>query len=81
MMQQYLTIQQAAERLAVDEKTIRRMLTRIGAVNMARPGARRRLIRIPEDALERFLQGCAIRPPMPMATRNVTEIRFERRRA
>jgi excisionase family DNA binding protein len=77
---QYLTIQQAADALAVDHKTIRRMLPRIGAVDIAEPGAKRRTIRIPAEALERFLQGCAIRPPAPKAQRKPTEIKFERRR-
>ena len=77
---QYLTIQQTAEALAVDHKTIRRMLPRLGAVDIAEPGAKRRTIRIPVEALERFLQGCAIRPPAPMVQGKPTTVKFERRR-
>lgn len=77
---QYLTIQQTADMLAVDHKTIRRMLPRLGAVDIAEPGAKRRTIRIPAEALERFLQGCAIRPPAPKAQGKPTVIKFERRR-
>ena len=78
---QYLTIQQAADALAVDHKTIRRMLPRLGAVDIAEPGAKRRTIRIPVEALERFLQGCAIRPPAPAAERGTPRtVKFERRR-
>ena len=77
---QYLTIQQTAEALAVDHKTIRRMLPRLGAVDIADPGAKRRTIRIPAEALDRFLQGCAIRPPAPAAQGKPTTVKFERRR-
>lgn len=78
---QYLTIQQTAEALAVDHKTIRRMLPRLGAVDIAEPGAKRRTIRIPAEALDRFLQGCAIRPPAPAAAQGKpTTVKFERRR-
>ena len=79
-MTTYLTIQQVADALAVDHKTVRRMLPRIGAVDIAEPGAKRRTIRIPAEALDRFLQGCAIRPPAPAVQRKPTEIKFERRR-
>ena len=76
---QYLTIQQTAEALAVDHKTIRRMLPRLGAVDIAEPGAKRRTIRIPVEALERFLQGRAILPPAPVKGKPTT-VKFERRR-
>ena len=77
---QYLTIKQTADALAVDHKTVRRMLPRLGAVDIAEPGAKRRTIRIPVEALERFLQGCAIRPPAPAVLGKPTTVKFERRR-
>ena len=57
-----LTIAQGAERLNVHENTVRRLLPLLGAVNIARPGAGRRTIRIPAAALERYLAGGSIYP-------------------
>ena len=79
-MENYLTIGQAAEKLAVDHKTIRRMLVRLGAVNVAEPGAKRRLIRIPEESLERFLRGCEIKPQTTATRAKEATFHFERRR-
>ena len=80
-MQNFLTIKRAAEMLSVDEKTVRRMLPRLEAVNMATPGARKRLIRIPVDALERFLQGCVIPEAIAIHMAKAEPIYFERRKA
>ena len=62
-MQAYLTIQQAAEHLGIGAATVYRMLPRLGAVDLAGPGARKRLIRIPVKALEAYAAGNRIREP------------------
>jgi excisionase family DNA binding protein len=61
----YLTIEQTAEALAVSTDTIRRMLPRLGAVDLNRGAAGRRLIRIPEESIRDYLSDCAILPPAP----------------
>lgn len=63
-MEKFVTIQQAAECLAVSEDTIRRMLPKLGAVDMADGKAKKRLIRIPVRSLEAYLDGCLILPPL-----------------
>lgn len=80
-MTEYLTIKQAAERLAVNHNTIRRMLPRLGAVDMAEKTARKRLIRIPVEGVEKFLQGCAIHTPVTIKQAKPKEFYLERRRA
>lgn len=80
-MTEYLTIKQAAERLAVNHNTIRRMLPRLGAVDIAEKTARKRLIRIPVDALEGFLRGCEILPQVTIKSRPQKEFFLERRHA
>lgn len=51
-----LTIQAVAERMNVHPNTVRRMLPRLGAVDISAPGAGRRTLRIPEASLERFIR-------------------------
>jgi len=51
-----LTIKEVGSRLGVHENTVRRMLPALGAVDIARPGAGRRTLRIPEASLERFIR-------------------------
>lgn len=80
-MTKFLTIQQAAEMLAVSQDTIRRMLTKLGAVDLTGGKGGKRLIRIPEKALAAFLTDCEIYAPQ-LAQRAVrTEFKLERRRA
>lgn len=80
-MTRYLTIRQAAEALNVSDDTIRRMLPQLGAVDMT-GGGKKRLIRIPERALEAYLNGCTIRSPIPARRKPApTEWHIERRRA
>ena len=81
-MTRYLTIEAAADALSVSTDTIRRMLPRLGAVDIARPGARKRLIRIPEKALEGWLQEQRILPPVPPVEKHKTKpFYIERRKA
>jgi predicted DNA-binding transcriptional regulator YafY len=75
-----VTIKEAAAMLSVDEKTIRRMLPRLGASNMAEPTAKRRLIRIPVEGIEAFMEGRRIAPTMRVITKPF-ELKIERRRA
>ncbi len=63
-MNRYLTIQQAAEMLSISTDTIRRMLPELGAVDLAGGKGGKRLIRIPETALNQYLRECEILPPM-----------------
>ena len=62
-MTQYLTVQQTAEALGIGAATVYRMLPRLGAVDLAGPGARKRLIRIPAKAIEAYAAGNRIREP------------------
>ena len=80
-MTPYLTIQQAAEALAVSQDTIRRMLPALGAVDLTGGKGGKRLIRIPEKALSAYLTGCAIESPQPARAAAKVEFRLERRRA
>lgn len=76
----YLTIEQTAEALAVSTDTIRRMLPRLGAVDLNRGAAGRRLIRIPEESIRDYLQGCAILPPAPAPRAVKHDFHIARRR-
>lgn len=77
----YLTIQQAAEALSVSSDTIRRMLPRLGAVDLKGGSGTYRLIRIPEKAIEAYLSGCQIYVPAPVTRKPARkEIHIERRR-
>lgn len=61
---QYLTIEKTAEMLAVHPNTIRRMLPQLGAVDLTNGRGGKRLVRIPERAVEIYLRDCAILPPI-----------------
>lgn len=88
-MTNYLTINDAAKRLSVSVNTIRSMLTKLGAVDLKRGNGKNRMIRIPEEAIEAYLRGCAI--PRPVSIAELRELaaaekeqqpfRLERRRA
>lgn len=69
MTMKYLTIQQAAEALAVSEDTIRRMLPKLGAVDLTAGRGGKRLIRIPETAITKYLRECVILPPLEIRRR------------
>ena len=60
---QYLTIQETADALSVSPDTIRRMLAKLGAVDLNRGRGKNRIIRIPVEALEAFLGERRILPP------------------
>ena len=68
-MGRLMTIQQAAELLSVSEDTIRRMLPKLGAVDLAGGKGGKRLIRIPETALNKYLRECEILPPLKIERR------------
>lgn len=55
-----LTIEQAADRLGVSQKTIRGMLPDLGALDLLNGKSKKRLIRIPEDKLDAYLSSCRI---------------------
>lgn len=59
---QYLTIEQTAEMLNVHPSTVRRMLPQLGAVDLAVGMKGKRLVRIPERAVETYLRDCTIQP-------------------
>lgn len=80
-MTKYLTIQQAAEALAVSRDTIRRMLTKLGAVDLTGGAGGKRLIRIPEKALSAYLTDCEIYAPQPARRPAAAGFKLERRRA
>lgn len=75
-----LTIEQAAERLAVSTTTIRSMLEQLGAVDLAHGKAKKRIIRIPEASMDKYIRECAIcgQTKQPVAAK---AWHIERRRA
>lgn len=74
-----LTIEQAAERLAVSKTTIMTMLEKLGAVDLTQGRAKKRMLRIPESGLDRYIRECAICRQEEPVTRKAWHI--ERRRA
>lgn len=76
----FLTIEQTAEALSVSPDTIRRMLPRLGAVDLNRGAAGRRLIRIPEESIRDYLSDCAILPPAPAPRAVKHDFHIARRR-
>ena len=76
----YLTIEQTAEALAVSTDTIRRMLPRLGAVDLNRGTAGRVLIRIPEESIRDYLSDCAILHPAPVPRAGKHDWKIARRR-
>ena len=79
-MTQMLTINQAAERLNIHPNTIRNHLTQFGAVDMHGGRSKNRLIRIPEDFIEKYIQGCVIQPPVTTRQARPTIKKLERRK-
>ena len=79
-MTRLLTIDEAADALGVHPNTIRGMLPRLGAVDLNQGRAGKRLIRIPEKAIEAYLRECVILPPMPVRQKRPSYT-LERRRA
>ena len=71
-MTRLLTIEQVAEMLNVHPNTIRRRLPELGAIDIAKGMKGKRLVRIPERAVEIFIRDCAILPVKRV---------YERRRA
>lgn len=76
---QLLTIEQAAERLAVSKQTVRLLLEQLGAVDLSQGRNQRRTIRIPEAGLDSYLRACAI--GKAAEPKRHTGIRIERRKA
>lgn len=72
---QMLTVKQAAESMGVSEKTIRSILPELGAVDLMAGRGQRRIIRIPESALDAYLSRCRIvaSPEPQMRTRRKKE--------
>lgn len=73
-----LTIEQTAEMLSVHPNTIRSMLEKLGAVDLSQ-GGKKRLLRIPESNIERYIRDCTITRPERRTT--AREWLIERRRA
>ncbi len=73
-----LTIEQTAEMLSVSVTTVRTLLDKIGAVDLSQ-GGKKRLLRIPEANLERYIRDCTINGTEKRTA--VTDWRIERRRA
>ena len=80
-MTRLLTIDEAAVALNVHPNTIRAMLPRLGAVDLHRGSKGKRLIRIPERAIEAYLRECEILPPVPARRTARPTYKLERRRA
>ena len=58
---QMLTIEQAAACLGISQKTVRSILPDLGAVDLLGGRGQRRIIRMPEAAMEAYLSKCRIR--------------------
>ena len=80
-MEKHLTIAQTAEKLGVHENTVRRMLPMLRATDLTHGRGKRRMIRIPEDAVEEYLREGLILPPDTTKPARPTTYHFERRRA
>ena len=80
-MTRLLTVEEAAEQLSVHPNTVRAMLPKLGAVDLSRGEGKRRLIRIPEAALEAYLRECEILRPATAKRAPKTTWKLERRRA
>lgn len=81
---QYLTIDEAADALGVCVNTIRKLLPELGAVDVLKgSNGKKRLIRIPEWAIEAYLDGCRIIPPKAAVKKPKpkTVMKIERRKA
>ena len=80
-----LTIEQAAEMLAVHPNTVRGMLAKLGAVDLKGGRGKNRLSRIPEEGITAYLRTCAIRTPAQLRelapAPTTATFRLERRRA
>lgn len=57
----HYTIDQTAEMLGVSRNTILRLLPNLGAVDLRGGEGGKRMIRIPEAGINRYLAGCRIR--------------------
>lgn len=79
-MSDLLTIHEAAERLRLHENTIRRMLAELGAVNVGKPGAGRRTLRIPAENIDKFLRMGTVREAVALRARTAENWRIPRRR-
>lgn len=75
-----LTIEQAAELLSVSTTTIRTMLEQLGAVDLAQGKSKKRIIRIPEASMDKYIRECAICQAKPVKASAKTWY-IERRRA
>lgn len=75
-----LTIEQAAEVLAVHPNTVRSLLPKIGAVDLSQ-GGKKRLLCIPESNLERYVRDCTITRPERRTTAREWHIERRRERA
>ena len=75
-----LTIDQAAERLSVSKTTIMTMLEQLGAVDLTQGKGKKRLIRIPEASMDKYIRECAICSQTEPVTAS-RPWRIERRRA
>ena len=62
---QLLTVEQAADALGISEKTVRRMLPELGALDLLSGRSQRRMIRIPRESVERYLSSCRITTAVP----------------
>ena len=88
-MTNYLTINDTAAVLNVSVNTVRSMLPKLGAIDLKGGNGKNRMIRIPEDTVTAYLQGCKIKEPISMkelremlaAENNKKPIKLERRRA
>ena len=80
-MTHYLSIEETAAALGVHTNTVRRMLPKLGATDLTHGNGKRRLIRIPETAVEAYLREGLILPPDTTKPAPPTTYHFERRRA
>ncbi len=69
MAEKMLTIKETAAILNISQTTVMTSLAELGAVNVGKRNAKRRTLRIPESAIDRYLAGREVLPELPMHRR------------
>lgn len=81
-MEQFVTIQRAAEMLSVSQDTVRRLIDRgsVRTVDLMQGQGGKRLLRISAQSLEAYLHDCMVLPHVPCRKAAPADFRIARRR-
>lgn len=82
-MEQFVTIQRAAEMLSVSQDTVRRLIDRgsVRTVDLMQGQGGKRLLRISAKSLESYLHSCMVLPLVSGRAAAPADFRIARRRA